>query len=69
MAPHERVTLMVEGSQGVVDEHALRDPDADVWAAYHCLLHVWDRLRIWPAGATDPEAHPRARPPSLFLAE
>lgn len=65
----EEIARRCEEAQGVVDEHALRDPEVDVWAAYHCLLHVWDRLRVWPPGATEPEAHGRARPPSLFFAE
>lgn len=65
----EEIARRCEAAQDVVDEHALRDPDLDVWAAYHCLLHVWDRLRIWPPGAIHPEAHPRAQPPSLFFAE
>ncbi len=65
----EEIARRCEEAQGVVDEHALRDPDLDVWAAYHCLLHVWDRLRVWPPGAIQPEAHVRARPPSLFFAE
>lgn len=65
----DEIARRCEEAQGVVDEHALRDPELDVWAAYHCLLHVWDRLRVWAPGATEPEAHGRARPPSLFLAE
>ncbi|MFS8065323.1 MAG: hypothetical protein ACMG6S_03020 [Byssovorax sp.] len=65
----EEIARRCEDAQGVVDEHAFRDPELDVWAAYHCLLHVWDRLRVWAPGAMEPEAHGRARPPSLFLAE
>ena len=65
----EEIARRCEEAQGVVDEHAIRDPDIDVWAAYHCLLHVWDRLRVWPAGVSHPEAHARAKPPSLFLTE
>jgi hypothetical protein len=65
----EEIARRCEDAQGVVDDRAVRDPDLDVSAAYLCLLHVWDRLRVWPPGATDPEAHVRARPPSLFLAE
>lgn len=65
----EEIARKCEEAQAVVDEHAFRDPDLDVWPAYHCLLHIWDRLRIWPPGAVSPEAHPGAQPPSLFLAE
>jgi len=65
----DEIARRCEAAQEIVDDHALRDPALDVWAAYHCLLHVWDRLRVWPPGASLPEAHVRARPPSLFLAE
>jgi hypothetical protein len=65
----DEIARRCEEAQGVVDDHALADPDLDVWSAYHCLLHVWDRLRIWSPDATDPEAHVRARPPSLFVAD
>ena len=69
IAAFEEIARRCEAAQAVVDEHALRDPDLDVWSAYHCLLHVWDRLRIWSPGAIHPEAHERSRPPSLFLVE
>jgi hypothetical protein len=65
----EEIARRCEEAQGIVDEHAIRDPDIDVWTAYHCLLHVWDRLRVWSPGASHPEAHVRAKPPSLFLVE
>jgi excisionase family DNA binding protein len=51
LAAFEEIARRCEAAQAVVDEHALRDPDLDVWSAYHCLLHVWDRLRIWSPGA------------------
>jgi hypothetical protein len=65
----EEIARRCEEAQGIVDEHAIRDPDVDVWTAYHCLLHLWDRLRVWCPGASHPEAHPRANPPSLFFTE
>jgi hypothetical protein len=65
----EELARRCEEAQSVVDEHAIRDPDLDVWTAYHCLLHVWDRLRVWSPGASLPEAHVRAKPPSLFFAD
>lgn len=34
--------------------------------AYLCLLHVWQRLRIWSEGDQEPARHPDAPPPSLF---
>ncbi len=33
--------------------------------AHLCLLHLWQRLRIWVDGEL-PEQHPRSPPPSLF---
>lgn len=65
----EEIARRCEEAQGVVDDHASRDPDLDVWTAYHCLLHVWDRLRVWPPGASHPQAHDRAQPPSLFFGD
>jgi hypothetical protein len=65
----EEVARRCEAAQELVDEGALGDPDLDVMSAYHCLLHLWDRLRVWPPYAAEPERHERAQPPSLFLAE
>jgi hypothetical protein len=65
----EEIARRCEEAQGIVDDRAAHDPDLNVWAAYLCLLHVWDRLRVWPPGANHPEAHMRAQPPSLFFAE
>lgn len=65
----DEIARRCETAQSVVDEHVLRGTDGEVWAAYHCLLHIWDRLRVWPADAAEPEAHRNARPPSLFLVE
>jgi hypothetical protein len=65
----EEIARRCEDAQGVVDEHAIRDPDIEVLTASLCLLHVWDRLRVWSPEASYPEAHVRAKPPSLFLAE
>lgn len=58
---------LCEQAQSVVDERALAEPDLDVTAAYYCLLHIWDRLRIWAPDEDAPQQHPRAQPPSLFL--
>jgi hypothetical protein len=44
------------------------DPDLDAGTAYLCLLHLWDRLRIWEERAESPLQHPEARPPLLFPA-
>jgi hypothetical protein len=51
-----------------IDDLLETDPDLDAGTAYLCLLHLWDRLRIWEAGAEAPLQHPEARPPLLFPA-
>ncbi len=28
------------------------------YETYSCLLHVWDRLRVWSTGAQEPHHHP-----------
>ena len=35
--------------------------------SYLCLLHIWDRLRVWQPGASDAWAHPDARPPTWMV--
>jgi hypothetical protein len=65
----EEIARRCEVAQGRVDEGALADPDLDVMPAFLCLLHLWDRLRVWPPGAAEPERHERAQPPSLFVGE
>ena len=53
-------------AEGSLDDLALEDEGLDVGSAYLCLLHIWDRLRIWTRGAESPEHHPSATTP-LFL--
>jgi hypothetical protein len=50
-----------------VDAAFEADDSVDPSEALLCLLHVWDRLRIWVPGNETPECHPAARPPSLML--
>jgi hypothetical protein len=38
----------------------------DAGAAYLCLLHIWQRLRVWMPGLDSPKMHPLAPPPYLF---
>jgi len=35
--------------------------------AYLCLLHLWQRLRVWVPDSADPERHPLAPPPIIML--
>jgi hypothetical protein len=51
-----------------IDDLLETDPGLDAGTAYLCLLHLWDRLRIWEEGAETPLQHPEARPPFLFPA-
>lgn len=43
------------------------DPELDTLNAYYCLLHLWQRLRLWESGAAEPIQHPEAPPPTLPL--
>lgn len=61
-----RLAQMCEDAQSEVDRLALDNPNLDVTPAFYCLLHIWDRLRIWGPEAAEPERHPSAQPPSLF---
>jgi len=51
-----------------IDDLLESDPDLDAGTAYLCLLHLWDRLRIWEERSDEPLQHPEARPPLLFPA-
>jgi hypothetical protein len=35
--------------------------------AYLCLLHLWQRLRVWVPDAGEPECHPLAPPPIILI--
>lgn len=34
---------------------------------YLCLLHLWQRLRVWAPDAAEPERHPLAPPPIILI--
>jgi hypothetical protein len=51
-----------------IDDLLETDPNLDAGTAYLCLLHLWDRLRIWEERAESPLQHPEAKPPLLFPA-
>lgn len=53
-------------AERAVDEAFEADPSLDPSEALLCLLHLWDRLRIWLPGHDVPEHHPNARPPALM---
>jgi hypothetical protein len=49
-----------------VDQLGEVDPELDVGSALFCLLHLWQRLRVWEPGAAAPLKHPEAPPPLLL---
>lgn len=50
-----------------VDLMAASDESISVLEAYYALHHLWDRLRVWLAGAAEPMMHPSAAPPILLV--
>jgi len=48
------------------DERYLAGHDVEV-QTYQCLLHVWDRLRVWSAGAAEPAHHPNLQSDIFIL--
>lgn len=50
-----------------VDEWLEAGMDLDAGSALFCLLHIWQRLRVWEPGSTLPRMHPEAPPPILML--
>lgn len=53
-------------AERAVDEAFEADPSIDPSEALLCLLHLWDRLRIWVPGHDAPECHSNAKPPALM---
>ena len=69
----ERLEVLIELAERChtaerrIDDLLETDPDLDAGTAYLCLLHLWDRLRIWEEGkAGVPLQHPASKPPLLF---
>jgi hypothetical protein len=62
-----RIETLCESAAQTLDDLAEKDAELDVLSAGLCLLHIWDRLRIWTAGADSPEHHPRAHLPLLLM--
>jgi len=61
-----QIAALCEQAEERLDDMVLGDGELDAGSAYLCLLHLWDRLRIWTPNAESPEHHPRATMP-LFL--
>ncbi|HEX3529341.1 MAG TPA: hypothetical protein VH988_19975 [Thermoanaerobaculia bacterium] len=62
-----RIAELCHEAEEQIDELQESDPDLDAGSALFCLLHIWERLRIWEPGASLPKKHPEAKPPVLFL--
>ena len=62
-----RIAEMCQEAEQMVDGWMETGMDLDAFSAYHCLLHIWDRLRVWEQGQTLPMMHPHAAPPALLL--
>jgi hypothetical protein len=61
-----RIAELCQAAEREVDELLDMDDDLDVTTAYLCLLHIWQRLRVWETGRNIPLQHPASPPPSLF---
>jgi hypothetical protein len=64
-----QLSRLCEEGQELVDALAAANPDLDSAPACYCLLHIWERLRIWAPGMEQPQQHPFSKPPSLFMVE
>jgi hypothetical protein len=62
-----RVAELCEKAQLLVDDLGAEDANLDVMSPSCCLLHIWQRLRVWRPGADSPLKHPDAPLPLLFL--
>ncbi len=62
----EQLHRRCRSAERAVDDALEADPAVDPSEALLCLLHLWDRLRIWVPGNDAPECHPAAKPPSLM---
>jgi len=61
-----RIADLCNDAERKVDGLVDQGPDLDVGSAYLCLLHIWQRLRVWRPGDGSPVMHPDAPPPDLF---
>jgi hypothetical protein len=61
-----QIAALCEDAQEEVAELWEADPSIDIGSALFCLLHIWQRLRVWEPGAEAPLLHPSAPPPLLL---
>lgn len=62
-----RVADLCHEAEERVTELWIGNPDLDIGSALFCLLHIWQRLRVWEPGAPAPLKHPEAPLPILLL--
>ncbi len=61
-----RIADLCHEAEHQVDGLAEKDPDLDAGSAHLCLLHIWQRLRVWMPSLDSPRSHPLAPSPDLF---
>jgi len=62
-----RIAELCHGVEEQIDGLLEAGMDLDAGSALFCLLHIWQRLRVWEPGAASPDMHPEAPPPILLL--
>lgn len=62
----EHLKVLCEAARVRLNDIFLDGTDVDS-DAFLCLLHIWDRLRVWLPGATEPIHHPDCNLPVFLL--
>jgi hypothetical protein len=62
-----RIAELCHEAEERADELLEAGADFAAGSALFCLLHIWQRLRVWEPGSTVPGMHPEAPPPILLL--
>jgi hypothetical protein len=62
-----RIAELCHEAEEQIDALLEAGADLDAGSAFFCLLHIWQRLRIWEPGSIRPRMHPEAPPPILLL--
>ena len=61
-----RIAELCHEAESRLDEQLEADPGLDAGPAYFCLLHIWQRLRVWGPDEPAPLSHQDAPEPVLF---
>jgi hypothetical protein len=64
--PAERLRLIQDVAERCIHSSNALGDDAPA-DAYLCLLHLWQRLRVWVSDSGEPERHPDAPPPIILI--